>query len=153
MAGLAAAALLERACAGSLDISTHVQTYIGHGDLSPKASALKSFAGAYCWIDFLCIPQAPEAVEERVAAISCISDYIGLATHFFVLAGPWKHGSLPEVRDVRGPMGACRVPSPHSAPECTTQPPHSRPVRADVAAVAAARLPTTASSERSPQSR
>ena len=103
--------LLERACAGKLDMSTHVQTWIGHGSIHPKASSLTSLAGAYVWIDFMSIPQSASAIEERLAAISCITDYISLSTHFFVLAGPWKHGTDGSVRDVRAwsCRGWCRL--------------------------------------------
>ena len=55
------------------------------------------------------IPQSDHSAQNK--AISCITEYVSLASLFVVLAGPWKHEEEDAVRDVRawGQRGWCRM--------------------------------------------
>ena len=49
------------------------------------------------WLDFACVPQSPEHVEDRLAAIDSIPWYIHHATNFFAVVPRIDHSDLAGV--------------------------------------------------------
>jgi len=103
--------LAERILSGKLDIGPHWTTESAFGALQITGKDLaKDLANGFIWLDWWSIPQATDALQNRLLAISSITSYVADSHFFMVLAGAWTHRN-GSVRDVRawGSRGWCRV--------------------------------------------
>ena len=74
----------------------------------------RGFSDGYVWMDWVSIPQCDHSLQ--TAAISCITQYVGMASAFVILAGFWKHVDDGTVRDVRAwkSRGWCGICNQHT---------------------------------------